>query len=47
MSFRMRRGRTSFSVGPRGPRMSYRLGCVMPLFIAIILGLPTFRLAFG
>lgn len=33
MSFRMRRGRTSFSVGPRGPRASYRLGCLLPVLL--------------
>jgi hypothetical protein len=37
MSFRMRRGRTSFSVGKRGPRASYRLGCLLPLAVALVL----------
>jgi hypothetical protein len=31
MSFRIRRGRGSFSLGPRGPRASYRLGCLVPV----------------
>jgi hypothetical protein len=31
MSFRIRRGRASFSLGPRGPRANYRLGCLVPM----------------
>jgi hypothetical protein len=37
MSFRMRRGRGSFSVGRRGPRASYRLGCALPIFVLLSL----------
>lgn len=36
MSFRMRRGRASFSVGPRGPRASHRLGCLVPGVLAAV-----------
>lgn len=36
MSFRWRRGRASFSVSSRGPRAGYRLGCVLPIVVAIV-----------
>jgi hypothetical protein len=40
MSFRMRGGRASFSVGPRGPRASYRLGVLLPAaIVATVLAL--------
>lgn len=38
MSFRMRKGRSSFSVSRRGPRASYRMGCLLPLVILLAIG---------
>ncbi len=35
MSFRMRRGRATFSVGKRGPRLGYRLGCLVPIALMV------------
>jgi hypothetical protein len=35
VSFRIRRGRGSFSLGPRGPRANVRIGCALPLLVAI------------
>ena len=37
MSFRMRKGRGSFSVGKRGVRAGYRLGCLLPVVVALVL----------
>lgn len=39
MSFRMRRGRASFSLSSRGPRVGYRVGCLVPaaLFTVVML----------
>ena len=37
MSFRMRKGRASFSVGRRGPRTSYRMGCLLPIAVGLTL----------
>jgi hypothetical protein len=39
MSFRMRRGRASFSLSRRGPRASYRLGCLVPVAVAVTIAL--------
>lgn len=36
MSFRMRRGRASFSVGRRGPRANYRMGCALPVAVLLV-----------
>lgn len=33
---RVRRGRASFSIGRRGPRASYRLGCALPMLVALV-----------
>jgi hypothetical protein len=35
MSFRMRKGRASFSVSKRGPRAGYRMGCLLPVLLVI------------
>lgn len=39
MTFIKRKGRTTFSVGKRGPRMSYRLGCAMPILALLLVAL--------
>lgn len=36
MSFRMRKGRGSFSVGKRGVRAGYRLGCLLPVIVVLV-----------
>jgi hypothetical protein len=33
--YRKRKGRFSFSVGKKGPRASYRLGCLLPFLVAL------------
>lgn len=35
MSFRMRRGRTSFNLGSKSPRVNYRLGCAVTLALVV------------
>lgn len=35
MSFRYRKGRSSFSVSKRGVRAGYRLGCLLPLALVL------------
>jgi hypothetical protein len=35
MSFRWRRGRFSTSLSRGGPRVSYRLGCTLPVALAL------------
>lgn len=37
MTFIKRKGRASFSVGKRGPRMSYRLGCAVPILAMLLI----------
>lgn len=39
MSFRMRRGRTSFNIGSKGPRVSYRLGCALTIAFVVLVAL--------